>query len=419
MLRRQCDGPVEHARVDERRKLGISRGTRVAFSGYMHTHAILLVSFFFLLSSGCNATAPVGPGCSDLGTSAAALRVAAVLNAADGLSIGAARLASDLESVCAAMATDLGVTIPTPASGELAVEATCGALATEIEATLRGSLPSGSALVLIVEPPSCSIEVNAAARCAGRCDASIEGDAEVTCEGRLTGECTAQCTGECRIEGTITCASECRGTCNGNCSGSCTGGCDGTCSVVDSSGNCVGACDGTCTGSCSASCTGTCEGTCVSNIEGMCSGTCAGSCTIEMEAPRCEGESNVMANASCQASCDAELRADAECTEPQLTVTSSPPADLSVGSLADLAGTLQRNWPRFLAATARLEGTAVAGRALVNAVTELEGAVSEVGAQAVACLTVAGESSVEAVTTLSASVDVSVSVSASASVEGG
>ena len=86
---------------------------------------------------GCNSTVPVGPGCADLGTSAAAIRVAAVLNAADGLSIAAVRLSSDLESVGATMVTDLGVTIPTPAAGELPVEAT-----TEIDATLRISPPS-------------------------------------------------------------------------------------------------------------------------------------------------------------------------------------------------------------------------------------------------------------------------------------
>lgn len=356
----------------------------------------------------------IGPGCDELGNGPAATRVEAALDATDQLAADVTDLTGELDSICRTMAADIALTIPDPA-GQPSVEVSCGTLADEIEAIVQEALPAGETLVLTVEPAACSIDVDAAARCAGSCDANIGARAEVTCtEGQLSGRCTGSCGGECRIEGTAVCASECRGSCTGTCDGNCTGACSGTCSATDSEGNCIGTCDGDCTGSCSGECIGTCSGTCVSDVTGVCEGTCSGTCDVELEAPRCEGEAMIMAEASCQATCESELRADAECTEPQVTVSTSTPVDYAAQPrLADLVGMLQLRWPRFVAIQKKLQGVVTAGQGLGTTITDLQGVVGEVGAQAGACLTVAARTAGNAVTTLTGSVSVSLEVSAS------
>jgi hypothetical protein len=370
---------------------------------------------------GCSGDGPpVGPGCSDLGSTATARRITAVLTATDRLSTNSTALAGTLDTACNDMADELAIEVPAPGAGQLPVEASCGAVAAEIETILTAALPAGATLVITAEPPRCSVDVDAIARCAADCDVEVMGRAEVTCTGgNLAGRCDATCTGECRIDGTAVCASECRGTCDGSCDGNCTGTCAGTCDAMNSNGDCIGSCDGTCMGSCSASCTGTCMGTCVSEVTGMCEGTCSGTCSVELVMPQCEGDTEIAADASCQAGCESRFDAEAQCSEPQVTVTVSMPVDLAAEQrLADLIGALQRHWPAFLSASSRLQATLAAGQDLVTSIGNLRGIAGEVGAQAAACLAVSANTAASAVTTLNASVTVSVEVSASVTVTG-
>lgn len=351
-------------------------------------------------------------GCGNLGTDGPAVRAAAVISAVGRLDAAAIAVADDLEDACRNLATDLGVTIPSPTADQTQSEATCGAVAAEIESILS---EAGATITLTAEAPRCSIEVDAYAECAARCDVDVTADVEVMCEpGRLYGTCSGSCSGRCDLEGDVTCAAQCQGTCEGTCSGSCTGECDGTCSLTDESGRCIGTCDGTCMGSCDATCTGSCSGTCQVDVEGSCEGECHGTCDVDFEAPRCDGEAMVMANADCQASCEADLRVDAECTEPRVTVTVE---GLESGTrLAALVGAIQARWPEFLAVRARIEAVAQAADDLRVSANALADSASGIGARAVGCLAVAADAAVTAVTSIE--VSVSVSVELSASVEG-
>jgi hypothetical protein len=372
------------------------------------------------LAAGCKRTTDLPIGCNDFGVSAAAIKVETFLDASAQFASDADALADGVNETCDAMLTDLGVAIPVPAERELQVEASCNRLAAEIESIVTAAVPDGATLVLTYEPAVCSVDVDAQASCVAECDANVEADVEVMCtEGRLVGRCTGMCSGECRVEGEVECMAECRGTCTGSCSGQCTGRCEGTCTATDSEGNCVGTCEGTCEGTCSATCTGTCEGSCVADVEGTCTGTCAGTCDVDFEAPRCEGDVDVEADVQCEAACEAHLRAEAECTEPRVDVDVSAEVDLAAQQrLADLIGVLARNWPAFLAATARLSAAVESGQDLAVALDGLTDATGELGAGATACVAQAVLETNAALANVSATVDVTVTVSASVTVEG-
>ena len=357
------------------------------------------------------------PGCNDLGTDAAATRVEEVLTSANRFETQAQLVSSDLAAVCGRMAADLGVDVPT-ASGQTEAEAACGAVRDEIDA-IAPTLGAGAQIVVTATPPSCFVDAQATANCVAECDVSYDASGMIECSGgEVRGECSADCTGQCYLEGNITCAAECQGTCTGTCTGTCNGMCDGTCSLMDSTGKCIGECTGECTGRCSADCTGTCMGTCVAEVAGACMGTCEGACSVEFMEPRCTGDVDIMADASCEAACDAELRAEATCTEPTVAVTVVGALSNDARALA-LVDTLQQNWPDFLAVTARLEGVASAGQAFGQRVVDLSGSVAGVGVQAGACLTLAADGVASAVTNVSASVSVSVEVQASVTATGG
>lgn len=373
-----------------------------------------------LAISGCKAV-DTFVDCDDFGDSDAAVKVEAFLNASAQLEGDATLLAGGVQESCDAMLTDLGVPIPAPQGDELQVQASCGALATEIESIITAAVPAGARLVLTFEPAVCSIDVDAQVECVAECDANVTVDAQVMCtEGRLVGMCSGMCSGECRVEGMVACDAECRGTCDGTCSGTCTGQCTGTCSATNSEGECIGTCDGMCTGTCSAQCTGRCEGTCVADVDGSCMGECAGTCDVEFVAPRCEGDVDVMADAQCEAACESHLNATAECTEPRVEVTVSVPVDFAAQQrLADLIGVLQRNWPAFLAAVERLNATVQATETLIDTLSGLDDAASELGAVAEACVIDAGTEAAAALAIATATVDVTVEVTVSVTVEGG
>lgn len=354
----------------------------------------------------CTEDGTIPAGCEDLGTDGPAQKASAVIAAVNDLTLQADALATGLEAVCDDLAAELGITPPAPTDDQTTREATCAAVAAEIETILT---EASATVTIVYEPAVCSVSVDAYAMCAAECDVDVDATAEVTCTGgELSGSCSGMCSGSCTVEGSASCTGECSGTCSGSCSGTCTGECDGTCSVTDEDGNCVGTCDGTCMGSCSATCEGSCSGSCTAEVEGSCEGTCTGSCDVDFVAPRCSGEADVNASVECEAACDAELNAELECTEPRVSV------DIvgdGTGRVADLARALQLHWPRFLSLTAQIEAAVAAGADVVTAVNEL----SDVSVAAGICLGAAANAAVNAAASLEISVSVTVEVSASAS----
>lgn len=365
--------------------------------------------FLVLLSlAGCDGAIAI-PDCDNLGSDGPALKAAAVLDAVGELTFEADSLAGELLAVCEAIGAELGVASPTPVGDETQREATCAAVAAEIQTIIS---EASATVDVIVEPAICDFSITAYADCVAECDIDVDANVEVMCMGgELRGGCSGECTGSCTVEGSATCMGECSGTCDGTCSGSCTGVCTGECSAVDGEGNCVGTCDGMCMGTCSATCEGSCSGSCVAEVTGSCEGSCRGSCDVEFVEPRCDGMANVMADADCSAACDAEISAMATCTEPRVTVEFSGAAD--GGRVADLQRALQRNWPAFIALRARIETAASAAAEVQSAASDLRDSTTAT----ILCFTAALSSALEALASFQVSIDVTVSVSASVVVE--
>lgn len=378
----------------------------------VHVLALVMCA---LSVAGCQGTTLGSGDCNDLGTGAEAQKLEAFLDTAARFETDAFALAGAVEAECAAMAAELGVSVPRASEDELQVEVTCQAVSAEIEAILDAALPAGASLTLEYVPPVCSFELSAMADCVAECDANVTADVHVECtEGRLVGSCSGTCTGECRVEGEVACEAECRGSCTGSCEGSCYGACEGECSAFDSEGNCIGTCAGTCSGSCSGTCSGTCEGTCVAEVSGSCTGSCAGSCDVDFEAPRCEGQASVEADVDCRAACDAELSARAECSEPSVTLYTTAEIDPAAQArLAELVTTLRAHLPRLLALQAQLQGVVDTGAELVTTVRDAARAAGRLSVTAGLCFTDAAARLVDAVAAVEVSFTVTVEVSAS------
>lgn len=277
---------------------------------------LFLVCLTALGATACDSNTVVG--CDELGADGPGLRAQAVVRAVDTLAAEADQLSTELLGVCNDLAMELGVEAPAPMEGQEEREATCAAVAAEIEAIIA---EADASVTVIVTPPVCSFSVDVLADCVAECDVDVTAAPEVTCTGgEISGSCDAMCEGTCTVEASAECTGECSATCTGTCSGACTGTCDGTCSATDDEGNCVGTCDGTCTGSCSAECSGSCSGSCTAEANGMCEGTCSGGCSGEFTEPMCDGSANVEANAECQATCESEITAEATCSEPSVSV---------------------------------------------------------------------------------------------------
>lgn len=355
------------------------------------------------------------------GTSADGRKVENFLRATIDLSVSVTALNDGLLTACRGIGTDLGLTEGdyTPmASGELPVVTVCRRVAREVQTQVQQSLPQGARLVLTYAPPVCSVDINVAAACQGRCTGSVTAMVP-RCTGDVVADCAGSCTGSCQGTCAAACTGSCNGTCTGACMGTCVGECAGTCSQRDGAGRCVGTCSGTCTGSCSAQCMGSCQGSCAAGCEGSCMGQCRGTCTVASNV-RCDGRYELDGDVQCRAACQAQANAQARCTPPALTVTTSgavPPG--SAARVTALVTTLQRNYPAILAAQAQL--TTVLGVTAPNFATSLDGAAQaarNVGVTAVACFARAAAASVETASRFSASVNVTVEFSASVTATG-
>ncbi|MEZ4340380.1 MAG: hypothetical protein R3B82_27485 [Sandaracinaceae bacterium] len=158
---------------------------------------------------------PYGGGsalvCDELGASADAQKIEAFLATADRFERETHALANDVEATCASMAADLGIAVPRATEGSLQVDATCRAVATEMQAIVRDALPTDASLEVIAEAPECHVDLDVMASCVAECDAELSASSEVTCtedvvgrscwgdsEARADAQCEAAC--EARVD---------------------------------------------------------------------------------------------------------------------------------------------------------------------------------------------------------------------------
>ena len=355
-------------------------------------------------------------------------RLKAALSAGAGLEQLSLKLEADVATVCGDLAKDLGATdaelAPKEAGPGKKAEAACNAavahLAT-VKATVKGKVK------IDAKPPTCSVSMDASAKCSGECDATIEpGSVKVECEGSISGTCEAECKGECHLEAGAECSGTCGGTCEGTCKGEfkgeCKGKCKGKCDGKKSSAACAGTCEGKCEGaevkgSCSGSCGGSCTGSCEVKAGGSCTGTCSGGCSVEYKEPKCDGEMKAPeVSAECKADCDVKMQSELQCTPAQVEVSIAGSAD--VEGAAKLEAALKAHLPKLLKLVASTEGRTE--RAIANVQASLDGvqAVIKGGGDAKAVMAsgacIAGALKAQ----VDASISLKVSVSASASASG-
>lgn len=285
--------------------------------------------------------------------------------------------------------------------GELEAEAgdgegakkVCNAVTAKMEATLAAK---GDFELRITPPkaPVCEVPIDAMKDCLADCGAVIEpGNLQASCEGgSIRGECSAECTGTCYVEG----SAECGGTCDGTCNGECTGE------------NVNGKCEGTCNGSCS--------GTCAVEADGKCEGTCEGSCAGSFDAPKCTGDFKPpKVSAACQTNCAAKASASVTCKPPTIGVELVGDGEASA-DLKGLVEGLRTAYPKIIniqkGMAARLK---TQSQVLIEQSKSLPSAAQQAGAQAIGCLTAAGEAVFSASASVSVSVEASASMSAAVS----
>jgi hypothetical protein len=332
---------------------------------------------------------------------------------------------SDVTNACMGIATDLGDD-PTAAGNKTGADALdfwCAEAIAKLNAAAGGSLKGQ--LSFAIEPPSCSVSIEAQTSCEARCD--VNGSCDVhatppTCKG---GTLEISCNGNCTANAsspTFDCTGSCTGMCSGSCQAkggatvNCNGKCDGHCTAktgvgngVQPDGTCQGACDGTCT--LAANATVTCDGTCSGKCDATChaapgqaSVKCSGKCDATATPLSCEGgtlEGGCKVDANCQANCSAGASARAECRPPRVVVTITGSAQ----GLASAAATLEKNLPALIL-VAEARGQAVVDLAKVVAGSAVNLTSSgKLDVKGTACVTAAVTSVTQAATDFGAALD--------------
>lgn len=368
----------------------------------------------------------------DFGENEDAIKLEAFLDAVADFEVQATLLTEETEAACRGLGVSLGVPAADMPEGD--VEATCQAVAAQIDEDMTAFQEASLVVNIEVIPGECSADFQAAADCYAECDVNldIEANPPVCTGGDLWVECSAGCTGECRLPSATAdcygyCEGECEGTCSASCAGSCSGNCyglcEGTCETVDeATGQCAGACTGTCHGECDATCTGTCTGTCEGSCsagcvveveEGGCEGQCQGECSGEYTPVRCEGgEFEIQeASAECDAACEAEVSFEAECTPPQAVVSYEGDISDVVARAQIFAAAMEENLPQILAVFEQAGYVLDSVAVLVDTSADGLEAAGNIGARAVACaalaVNLAYEIEIEVEITVDASVEVS------------
>jgi hypothetical protein len=301
----------------------------------------------------------------------------AFAQAAGDVAATASGAVADVTGACMNIATDLGDDPKAGAgkTGTAVLTFWCAEAILRLNAVAGGGIQGQ--LDVRVEPPACTLAVQAVASCQAKCDVTGACNVKATpprCTGgTLAISCKGNCTGSASAP-TIACTGACSGACSGTCEASggatveCTGKCDGECTAkagvgtgIQSDGSCHGACSGTCKldAGATVSCAGTCSGTCNASCRatgGQVSVKCSGTCDADFDPVSCEGgklEGGCDVDAHCQGNCNASASAKAECRPPRVDVTAKGTAP----AFATIAATLEKNLPSLLI-VARARGQA-------------------------------------------------------------
>ncbi len=331
----------------------------------------------------------------------------------------AADIDGDLKAACGGLAKDLG------ASGDFDNGHEACKAAMKAMGSTRAKIGGAAKFKLILQPPRCSVSMDAMAQCAGKCEGRVDpGKAEMTCHGEISGDCDAKCEGKCEISGSAHCEGSCDGACDagfdGHCDGTCTGKCDGK----DSKGTCSGKCDGKCSAGADGECKGKCSGTCKLKGAAECKGTCTGKCSVAMKEPQCSGTVKPpKVTAECKANCEAKLAGKIDCVPAHVAVVVDGTHDAAAA--AQYKAALERHLPAVLKVAIgmreRLEGVAGDVKGVLGGVQAAARATKGgpvVAASLAACIAAPIKGAADAAASLRASVDVSVDVKASASAHG-
>jgi hypothetical protein len=317
---------------------------------------------------------------------------AALMQAAADFTGAASAAVTDLTAACQQLALDLGAAENAVTTTDPAKRATewCKLATDQLNAQVKGKIE------ITVQPPSCTVNVNAQASCEAKCSVEAScmaelGDVKVRCDpGEISGKCDAQCTAKC--EGSANLAVTCEGACRGTC--------EGQCDATASTGRCEGVCKG--------KCRGTCEVMAGANVQ--CEGDCTGGCSAELRAPKCKGElkppsASCMGDASCSGSCQASASARAECKEPSMEITSSLDPKI--------IASLKLNLPRIYAlAGARGKLLLDNAQAVVGFGADFSGMadLSSLSLKAAACIIPAGDALGAALANVQATTTASIAV---------
>ncbi|MDP3278693.1 MAG: hypothetical protein Q8Q09_26115 [Deltaproteobacteria bacterium] len=370
-------------------------------------------------AAGCGVAPPQLNCSASFGTTDAAQKLRAFIDATTSFTATATELDATLLRECTALATDLGATAAELAatSSMTATQVACTRAAALIEQEIRAvRATSGVTVFVETTPPACRVEVDAYQRCVAACDVRFTpGMSDLRCEGgELRGSCMGSCTGQCAVNAAAMCTGSCEGTCTGSCGGTCSGTCEGMCATRDATGACNGTCMGTCRGTCSAMCTGSCTGQCVAMASAQCTGECRGMCSVAFTEPRCTGRVvPPMADVDCAASCDARINATATCTRGEVAVRINGDVGMLQTRANALSATLIAHYGAVLQTARQLERLVLAGQAVIESAQRVPGAVQALGVAAGACAVQSANDIRLAVPKVQVSVQVSVSVSTS------
>jgi hypothetical protein len=164
----------------------------------------------------------------DLGTSAAAVKIKAFLEAGAEVDKASASLEASVHDACRDMAKALEV------STDGNTKVLCNRVAAEIRNSLKVGVKGKAAVQTKYTPAQCKVNADFAADVAAKCDGHARADVRVSCSGTCSGKCEGKCSGKCEARNAKgLCDGACDGTCSGNCSGSCSGAAD-----VDGSAEC-------------------------------------------------------------------------------------------------------------------------------------------------------------------------------------
>ena len=351
----------------------------------------------------------------------AAGKVKAGFIAGSDLMALSASIDDELKTACSGLAKDLG------GSGDAKTGTEACDAAVKAMADLKTKMGAKASIAVDVQPPVCSVSVDAVADCAGKCDASVKGGkADVKCEGGdLSGKCDADCSGKCELPAASTCSGTCDGTCDVTFSGTCGGACEGTCDGKNFKGSCGGKCEGKCDAAAKGTCGGKCGGTCELSGSAKCEGTCSGKCSVDFKEPKCSGKVvPPKMSADCQTSCDAHASANLVCSKPSVGVKITGSADAEAAARYKTA--LEANLPQIVKVAvgmgAKVEGLVVSGKALIEGALAAGQAVVKARPTASVhvgqCLLEPFKGAIGAVGSIQASVKVSIDVKASASASG-